>query len=128
VDANPLNMERIASTLHDTAKASTLLASIFEDDEIELEPKKVNENIDENTIYAGLDKVHAQLLNELLKKDEWSRDEYQKLASSLKLMPDGAIEVINEWAFEVCDEIIIENDDPMIIYKELINKAYNNEQ
>jgi tellurite resistance protein len=120
---NPLNMERIASTLHDTAKASTLLASIFDDDKIEPEPEKINENIDENTIYAGLDKVHAQLLNELLKKDEWSRDEYQKLASSLKLMPDGAIEVINEWAFEVCDEIIIENDDPMIIYKELLNKG-----
>ncbi len=115
-----LNMERIASTLQDTAKASTLLASIFENDEIE--PEKANDSFDENTIYAGLDKVHAQLLSNLLEKDEWSRDEYQKLASSLKLMPDGAIETINEWAFEVYDEAIIENDDPVIIYKELLNK------
>jgi len=122
-DTISLDMERIASTLNDTAKSSTLLASIFEDEEIELEPEQINESADENAIYAGLDKVHAQLLNELLEKIEWSRDEYQKLASSLKLMPDGAIEAINEWSFEVYDEAIIENDDPVIIYKELLSEG-----
>lgn len=122
-DTISLDMERIASTLNDTAKASTLLASIFEDEEIELKSEQINEITDESTTYEGLDKVHTQLLNELLEKAEWSRDEYQKLASSLKLMPDGAIEAINEWSFEVYDEAIIENDDPVTIYKELLSEG-----
>jgi hypothetical protein len=100
-----------------------LLASIFEYDASEIEQVEDDISVKEITPYAGLDNSHTQLLQELLEKVEWSRDEYQKLASSLKLMPDGAIEVINEWAFEVYDEAIIENDDPLIIYKELLNEG-----
>lgn len=117
-----LDMTRIAAISRDTAKASTLLASIFEEeDEDEITPEPV---IEEETPsrYSGLDIKHAQLLQELLAKPQWPREEYEQLVSNLNLMPDGAIETINEWAFENLDDAIIEDDDPMSIYSELLNE------
>ena len=126
-----LDMSRISETLEDTQKASSLLASIFEDDEEHVEPP-VNDAEDEpedmpDNLYAGLDNLHNQLLIELLTQNEWSRLSFEQLTSSLKLMPDGAMETINEWAFDKFDEAIIEDDDPILIYKELISEGISNE-
>jgi len=120
-----LDMDRVSATLHDTQKASTLLASIFEDDEPELNSEPIIEDLDvekAEEVFPGLDGAHTQLLQELLERDEWPRADFELLAGSLKLMADGAMETINEWAFDLYDDAIIEDDDPLTIYRELISE------
>lgn len=120
-----LDMERVASTLIDTKKAAALLAEIFEDGDEEvidaLETTPDTETSD--NAFQGLDSAHTQLLIELLERTEWPKDEYDLLVSSLKLLPDGAMEAINEWAFEKFDDALIEDGEPIIIYKELLTEG-----
>jgi len=123
-----LNMELVTATLHDTAKASTLLASIFEDDGPDPVAEPIIEDEEgfaeaESTAFDGLDGPHTQLLQELLERENWPRSDYEKLVISLKLMADGAMETINEWAFNTYDDAIIEDDDPIIIYRELLSEG-----
>ncbi|WP_291396762.1 TerB N-terminal domain-containing protein [Acinetobacter sp.] len=113
-----LDSNQIALTLQDTAKASTLLANIFGDNDEIIEEE--NEICEENILFVGLNIKENNLLQELLTKTEWSHYEYNELANKHKMMPDGAIETINEWAFEVYGEPVIENDGNLIINKNLI--------
>ena len=116
-------MKVVQSTLNDTKKASALLASIFEDDELETsEETAIQTQVDEaSNKFHGLDSVHAQLLTELLERVEWPREDYERLANSLKLFPDGAMEIINEWAFGKYDEAILEDGEPIEVYADLVN-------
>jgi len=120
-----LDMNRVQNTLADTKKASALLASIFEDEEPVAFQEVLSDTDDENDVdvnskFIGLDIVHAQLLTELLARSSWPKDDYVRLASSLKLLPDGAMEVINEWAFETYDEPILEDGESIEVYSDLL--------
>lgn len=120
-----LDMKRVQKTLADTQKASALLASIFEEQEPNVTKEALDEGEDENDIGAknkfnGLDAIHAQLLTELLVRSSWPKDDYVRLALSLNLLPDGAMEVINEWAFEKHDEPILEDGEPIEVYSDLL--------
>ena len=42
-----------------------------------------------------------------------------ELAASLGLLPDGALDTINDAAFEVCDGLICDGDDPISVDAEL---------
>lgn len=123
-----LDMERVQNTLADTKKASALLASIFEDEETDVLEEAIVESDDEgdsdtNNKFEGLDTIHTQLLAELLGRSTWSKEDYVRLASSLNLLADGAMEVINEWAFEKYDEPIVEDGEPIEVYSELLGEA-----
>ena len=121
-----LDMERVQNTLADTQKASALLASIFEDEEPEASEPAITTDeldVDVNQRFRGLDSVHAQLLTELLGRNKWLRDDFMHLASSLNLLPDGAMEVINEWAFEKYDEPILEDGEPIEVYADLLGEV-----
>jgi hypothetical protein len=37
-------------------------------------------------------------------------------------MPDGALEAINEWAFEQFDEPLIEDDEPLTLNVSLLSR------
>ena len=122
-----LDMTKISATLQDTAKASSLLESIFQEPDAEEVTEPCDAEPETNNVFIGLDGQHAQLLMELTEKLEWPRVEYEQLTSSLSLMPDGAMETINEWSFEKFDDVIIENSDPITIYKNLLDEGSKHE-
>jgi hypothetical protein len=65
------------------------------------------------TAIAGLDPSHSAFLRALTQKSNWQRGELQAIATQLHLMLDGALEVINEAAFEAIDEALTEGDNPI---------------
>lgn len=69
--------------------------------------------------------AYQKLLSSLIEKENWERSEYVQLCSDLKLMPDGAMEAINEWAYNQTNAPIIDDGDPVNIdiniYNEIIN-------
>jgi hypothetical protein len=61
----------------------------------------------------GLDAPHSALLRLLAQQPIWPRADLQAAATGLDLMLDGALEVINELAFEQTDEPVTEGEDPI---------------
>lgn len=119
-----LDMARIQQVRQDTHEVSKLLSEVFAepeseaDDEPDLEASVSTE--DDREQFEGLDADHGMLLDELLARDEWPREDYERLCKEYGLMAEGALEAINDWAFDALDDILIEEGDPLIINKELL--------
>lgn len=55
----------------------------------------------------GLDHAHSLLLRDLVVSSTWSRDDFDQLARKYGLMPDGAIDRINEAAMDLADDLLV---------------------
>ncbi len=71
---------------------------------------------------AGLDPPHSAFLRRLAEKASWERMELEKLAGELGLMPDGALEIINESAFERCGAPLVEGDETLEIDSQVLEE------
>lgn len=98
-----LDLALIQSKIAESQEISGLLAEIFVD---EPEPQKL-------ALVSGLDAAHSELLRAIAAKELWHREELASIANQLNLMLDGALEVINEVAFDLCDESVIEGDNTL---------------
>ena len=101
-----LNADRVARIRANTERVSTILSTIFQEDETYAEPEEVSTG--DNHVFDGLDKRHADFVNELLTRAHWGETEFEALASQFQLMTGGALETINEWSFERFDDLLIE--------------------
>ncbi len=109
-----LNLDLIQRRQDESQAASSILADIF------VEPE-ISEPIAPPT-YLGLDEAHSTLLTSLSKQSQWHREELEKIATELDLLLDGALENINEMAFEQCDDALIEGDDPMEVNRDVLDE------
>jgi TerB-C domain len=64
-------------------------------------------------LVAGLDAAHTRLLRTLSARASWTRDEFRAAAASVGLLPDGALDVLNESALETCGDLVCEGEDPI---------------
>jgi hypothetical protein len=71
----------------------------------------------------GLDAAHAALARQMLKQHEWSRQDLLDIAADLDLMLDGALEHINEAAFDAHDVPFAEGEDPVSVNPEIREKV-----
>ncbi|MGN1393340.1 MAG: tellurite resistance TerB C-terminal domain-containing protein [Succinivibrionaceae bacterium] len=61
-----------------------------------------------------------KLLIRLLQIGEFSSKDFKLYCNDVGLMPEGALEIINTWAYEQFDCSLIEEDEPMFFDKELL--------
>ena len=117
-------LERIRS---ETVAVSSLLSDIFSED-IPEDPQQDHgqppvSGSDENaTPFSGLDDAHASLLETVVSRRSMSRESFEARARELKLLPDGAIETINEWGFDRFDEVVLEDDDGIRVVEHLLSE------
>lgn len=127
-DAEPvvgfsLNEELIRIRHAETQQVKGILEDIFvTEDEDEI---VTTESETSTTAINLLDKPHQNLLNQLLQKESWSRDSLHEMCKKLELMVDGAMETINEWAYEQVNAPLIEDGDPLFIDIELAKEIMN---
>ena len=115
-----LDMSMIQAKLKETAKVSEILGSIFQEDEPE---EFVPETVEEDVPTIGsLDAAHTKLFKSLAEKEEWSRAEFEELANKYGLLPDGALDLINDAAYEICDEPLFDGDDPILFEMKVIKE------
>lgn len=104
-----LDAARIAAIRNDTERVSSVLGEIFSTDE------DVSDGappaLDVPSSIAGLDPRHSMLVEEIIQREHWTDEEFSELVSKQGLMPSGALEVINEWAFEKFDEALLDQYD-----------------
>ncbi|WCM90612.1 tellurite resistance TerB family protein [Acidovorax sp. NCPPB 3576] len=127
-----LDAARVAALQQDTDKVSALLANIFTEEAIEaaapqqnpvMAPEPEEEQAEAPFGLKGLDGAHTSFVNQLASWPEWTREELLDLASDLDLMLDGALERINEAAFDAHDGPLTEGDDPVTINRDILEKV-----
>jgi len=112
-----IDEERLARIKQETSAVSVLLSEIFEEEGAPAAMVPSAVSADEGG-YPGLDAAHSRLLDALLQA-AMPRDAFDELARELKVMPAGAIETINDWAFEQFGEAALDDDDPVAIIEYL---------
>ena len=108
-----LDADRVAAVMTNTARVSALLNEIFQDEEPEEEPAEEHSQADNE--FGGLDEKHAAFLGELISRLHWDEDEYRTLARQFRLLPDGAMETVNEWSHGRFGDLLIEEDNGFLI-------------
>jgi hypothetical protein len=110
-------------TAAQSAAVSELLSSIFLADEpaSAVEPTPPVEPATPGR-FAGLDQMHGSLLRQLATRSFWSRAELADLADRHGLLPDGALDVINEMTLELTGEPVIEGDDELRVNNDVLRE------
>ena len=108
-------LERLRS---ETSAVSELLAGIFIDEQAAA-PAPTAPSVPSAGRFSGLDASHSALLAALLDAESVDRGSFEEQARSLRLLPDGAIERINDWGFDQFGEPLIEEDEVVAIVAHL---------
>lgn len=114
-----IDADRLARVRRETEAVSQLLTSIFGEDGKDEGPKVSSPEKERASAFPGLDEAHAGLLDSVVDKGEVARSEFDAMARARKLLPDGAIETINEWAFDRLDEPLLEDGEMVRLDPEL---------
>lgn len=145
-----LNMSKVKDTIEETKEVHSLLNPIFTaneqtNDDIVLElDKKANEVVvgtldidkeapsDLSDIYQANGKVSLDaifnalplkcqtIIKQLMQLQDFTKKDFERICKQSGMMPDGALEIINNWSYAQFDVPIIEYDDPMFFDKELL--------
>jgi TerB N-terminal domain/TerB-C domain len=112
-----LDMATVKAKIAESKEISTLLADIFTEDTpaAKIPAKTKAKTKTTAKTYANLDAKHSALLQHLSQADQWDRTDLLPVAEALGLLLDGALEVINEAAFDLCDEPVLEGHDSIEI-------------
>ena len=112
---------RISKIVADTRKVSQVLSEVFAEAE-EAVPTQPESKVDpaKPAVFSGLDAAHCALLASLLRRRSWTESEFARLAASHGLMAGGALETVNEWAFENFGEALLEDDEDLTLNAEIL--------
>ncbi|QWF21014.1 TerB N-terminal domain-containing protein [Nocardioides sp. LMS-CY] len=120
-----LDLASIEAKFAETAAVSALLADIFNGDSTDADQDPTGPPSDAPSdgtsdpaadvpvvrLVADLDAPHSAFVLALVERETWSRVELEELAALWQLMPDGAIDRINEAALDAADETLLDEDD-----------------
>jgi hypothetical protein len=135
-----LDMAMVQSKLVESQEISNLLAEIFVNEGEALSSKTADQSASSKSQsaqkqkrsrkpapsvareIAGLDAPHSALLMALTQQQVWSREQLEPIAAQYDLMLDGALEVINEAAFDHSDEPVTEGHDSIEVNIEVLRE------
>jgi hypothetical protein len=112
-----IDAARLARTRRDTEAVSALLSDIFAEEVVVPQPAPI-----EPAALEGLDGPHTELVELLELRGSMTRSEFERHAKEMRLLPDGAIERINDWSFDRFDEPLIEDGDEVVVTSHLRGK------
>jgi hypothetical protein len=117
-------MGRIAALHAESEKVSAILGEIFVEETVRVEsdPEAQEAEPEVHDSVMGLDEEHTELVRILCTRPEWTRDELEELAQDRGILLDGALERINEAAFDTYDQPFCEGDDPVEINQEVVKE------
>lgn len=118
-----LDLQKIREKQVETEKVAALLEGVFAaDEEPAPRPASAPPDLPDGESVAGLDAPHSALLRQLAARATWERVEIERLATPLGLLPEGALEVLNEAAFARCGAPLLEGDETVDIDTEILEE------
>lgn len=112
----------LAASAASTAAVSTLLGDIFGEDEQDEQALDTTSPDAEESL-DGLDATHSRLLTQVLRQPRWTLADFAKLADSAGLMPLGAQDTLNEYAMDLCDDVLLETEDDQLVLNDFAVEA-----
>jgi hypothetical protein len=110
-----LDLERLRGIEEETVLVADLLHGIFAEEAIGPDDSAVSRPSD--GAFAGLDASHSAVLASVMAAGSLARVDFDALAKSNRLLPDGAIETINDFSFDLCGEAALV-DNGYVIFEE----------
>jgi tellurite resistance protein len=105
-----LDPELIQAKMKESAEVAALLAEVFDDEETVPQRARAADAAAPVDLVATLDAPHSTLLRRLAERPSWERVAFDELCAGLDLLPEGALDMINEVAMEITDEPVVEDD------------------
>ena len=99
-----LDASRIAAIRSDTERVSSVLGQIFD-------PGEGKEATGTSDPLPGLDDKHTALVGDLVEQEHWTEEDYKQLCTQYALPAAGALEAVNEWAFETYEDALLDEYD-----------------
>lgn len=130
-----LDKKKIASIQADTVALQAILGEVFDETgsnrELAVGPARTSSDgpvetkgTTSETLFPGLEQRHALLLHEVCNRDIIDQATFAALAQKHGLFPAGAMETINEWAFERFEEPVLDEGEPIEIAHHLIRSSH----
>lgn len=114
------DLTRLDRLRQETSQVSALLSTIFQEEETAPTPVPPQAPTPADGRFPRLDTQHAALLAGVVDAGGVAdMDRFDAEARALKLLPSGAVETINEWAFDAFDEPLLEVDDQVVVVEHL---------
>jgi tellurite resistance protein len=125
-----LDPELIKAKLAETERAASFLAAIFTGEgtssfpvlATDVPPPTRLPPQAASPLPPGLDAAHRSFLARLAERPSWPRSEVGRIAAGLGLMPDGALEIVNEAAFDATGEPACEGSDPVEVNTDVVKE------
>ncbi|MBN9794476.1 hypothetical protein DMP17_38730 [Pseudonocardia sp. TMWB2A] len=128
-----LDEARLARTRASNADVRALLGAIFADpDEDESdEPAEAATGhgaapapVDDGRRVGPLDARHSTLLLDLAEAGEWSRSDWEAACARVGVLPDGALDVVNEAAQDLAGDVVIEllDDGSVVVDTDILEE------
>ena len=114
-----LSQATISRKITETTAVGTLLAAIFVDDEPIGGAPAATAGPDGAT---DLDPAHRDLLRELGTRTSWARTDFAALAARYGVLPNGAVDLLNEVAMETAGEPVCEGDGDLVINSQVLQE------
>lgn len=116
-----LDKERLSRLTQETHEVQATLAAIFaEGDETEECIEETVESVPIGTLSSSLEQRHHALYLALIAESVWSWEALRQQCELLELMPEGALDVINDWAYDQVDASLIEIGDQCFIDQDIV--------
>jgi hypothetical protein len=115
-----LDPAMIARKVAETAAVGTLLAEVFADDEPSAPQHPESDG--GTDLVAGLDRVHSLLLRVLAARPSWTREEFAVLAGAHGVLPDGALDLLNEAALEATGAAVVDGDATLTVDRDVLEE------
>lgn len=115
----------VRSKAAESSAASALLSAIFDAEEHSDEasgPDPVPPTAGGDRVIAGLDRAHGALLYALAERPAWTRGEFESLAAAHGVLPDGALDLLNEVAIDTAGDPLIEGDATLAIADDVLRE------
>ncbi|NUT50532.1 MAG: hypothetical protein HOV94_24970 [Saccharothrix sp.] len=114
VDGVRLDPALVEAKMRESAAVAALLADVFDDEPEEAAPPLPAPVVAVDLV-GSLDAAHSNLLRELAARSSWSRADFDDLCAEVALLPEGALDVLNEAAVEAVDEPVVEDDGDQLV-------------
>ena len=119
-----LNEELIRIREQETRQVRDVLENIFAEQveeaaPVDTAPQVAQSDLGSASPLEGLDQAHQNLFSRLAAQTHWERDAVYEICKELGLMLDGAMEVLNEWAFDNVNAPLVDDGDPIYFDTEL---------
>ncbi|MFZ5481117.1 MAG: TerB N-terminal domain-containing protein [Myxococcota bacterium] len=113
-----LDMSRVQARMQESAAISAVLADIFRGEE-EAAPPPPAPTSDP---VGGLDAAHSELVRRLRDATTCPRAEWNQLCASLGLLPEGAVDTLNEAALDACGDVLLSGEDPLDVESAILQE------